>query len=157
MPELESVEYTRHATERMAERHISREAVEMTLRFGAGRPGRAGKWIYGRAGIGGPGLRVVIVEKDGVARVITVVRFEEARMTSPTLSYDPEANAIYLRFSDEEIAETVELSETVYVDVDAEGNPVGFEVLDANPAWLATMSALPDAAALKDVLKHRAA
>lgn len=78
-------------------------------------------------------------------------------MTSPTLTYDPEANAIYLRFSDEEIAETVELSDTVYVDIDADGNPVGFEVLDANSAWLASMPALPDSAALKDLIRHRAA
>lgn len=82
---------------------------------------------------------------------------EEAHMTTPTLSYDPDANALYIRFSDEEIAETVEFSDTVYVDIDAEGNPIGFEVLDASPSWLADMPVLPEVAALKDVLRHRAA
>jgi uncharacterized protein YuzE len=65
-------------------------------------------------------------------------------MTSPTLSYDPDANALYIRFSNEEIAETVEFSETVYVDADSEGNPVVFEILDASSAWLANMPALPE-------------
>jgi hypothetical protein len=34
---------------------------------------------------------------------------------------------------------------------------VGFEILDASSAWLANVPALPEDAALKDVLKHRAA
>jgi uncharacterized protein YuzE len=42
-------------------------------------------------------------------------------VTSPILSYDPEANAIYLQFSEYEIDQTIELSESVYVDVDADG------------------------------------
>lgn len=77
MPELESVEYTKHATERMEERRISRDSVETTLRYGEGQPGRAGKWTYERVVLGGPGIRVVIVENDGVARVITVVRLRK--------------------------------------------------------------------------------
>lgn len=51
-------------------------------------------------------------------------------MNSPTITYDPDANALYVRFSQGEIGETVELSESVYVDVDADRVPVGLEVLD---------------------------
>lgn len=57
-------------------------------------------------------------------------------MNSPQMTYDPEANAVYLRFSDNEIAETLELSESVYVDVDSDGVPVGLEVLDATAELL---------------------
>jgi len=78
-------------------------------------------------------------------------------MTSPFMSFDPEANALYIRFSDEEVAETLELSRTAYLDVDADGYPVGFEILHAAPAMLAAMQALPDGATLRDVLERHAA
>lgn len=78
-------------------------------------------------------------------------------MTSPTLTYDRNANALYIRFSTHEIAETVELSETVYVDMDADGEPVGFEILHAASAGLEGIPSLPDTAALRDLLKTDAA
>lgn len=70
-------------------------------------------------------------------------------MNSPKLKYDSEANALYLRFSKNEIAETLELSESVYVDVDSDGVQVGLVVLDATSSLLADR---PDAAALKDLM-----
>lgn len=45
-------------------------------------------------------------------------------MTSPTLAYDREANALYIRFTDHKVMGTVELSETVYVDMYTDGKPV---------------------------------
>lgn len=78
-------------------------------------------------------------------------------MNSPQVTYDPDANALYLRFSDNEIAETLELSESVYVDVDAAGIPVGFEILHAAPSLVASLSVLPDAAALRDLMDPTAA
>jgi uncharacterized protein YuzE len=77
-------------------------------------------------------------------------------MTSPTLTYDREANALYIRFSKASIAETVELSESVYVDLDEAGDPVGFEVLHAEPDVLAGIPTLPDSAAFRDLVKPRA-
>lgn len=74
-------------------------------------------------------------------------------MTSPTLAYDRGANALYIRFSTNTIEETVELSDSVYVDVDANGEPVGFEILHATSADLASIPALPETAALRDLLK----
>jgi uncharacterized protein YuzE len=73
-------------------------------------------------------------------------------MTSPTLAYDPEAEALYIRFTDHVVAETVGLSESVYVDMDRDGEPVGFEILHAEPARLARIPTLPDTAALRDLL-----
>jgi uncharacterized protein YuzE len=78
-------------------------------------------------------------------------------MKSPKITYDPEANALYLRFSDSEIAETLELSESVYVDLDADGVPVGLEVLDATAEILADLPPLPNEAALKDLMHPSAA
>ena len=54
----------------------------------------------------------------------------------PTLEYDEEANALYLRFSSGDIDETIVLSDSVYVDVDANGDPVGIEILHATPKEL---------------------
>jgi uncharacterized protein YuzE len=74
-------------------------------------------------------------------------------MTDPTLAYDREANALYIRFSTNTIEETVELSDSVYVDVDADGDPVGFEILHAASAELMGIPTLPEIAALRDLLK----
>ncbi len=78
-------------------------------------------------------------------------------MTSSTLTYDPDVKALYIQLSDNEIAETLELSESVYVDVDADGEPVGFEILHAQASLLASLPALPDTAALKDLMTRNAA
>ena len=66
-------------------------------------------------------------------------------MTEPRLSYDPEANALFLRLSENEVAETLELSHSAYLDVDAEGTPVGFEILNADPLLLVGLPHLPKA------------
>lgn len=78
-------------------------------------------------------------------------------MTSATLTFDPDVRALYIKLSDAAIVETLELSRTVYVDIDAEGQAVGFEVLDADPALLAKVPALPDVAALRDLIRPDAA
>jgi len=78
-------------------------------------------------------------------------------MTDPRLSYDPEANALYLRLTENEVAETLELSRSTYLDVDADGAPVGFEILNADPTLLEGLPNLPDGTSLIDVLKRNAA
>jgi len=78
-------------------------------------------------------------------------------MRDLTLTYDREAEAIYLQFSDEEIVETIELADNVYVDVDKDGNPVGFEILGAGSELLASLPVSPDVLALRDFLKRPAA
>jgi uncharacterized protein YuzE len=78
-------------------------------------------------------------------------------MNSPKITYDPKANALYLRFSDNEIAETLELSESVYVDVDSDGAPVGLEVLDATSSLFAGHPSLADGAVLKELMHESAA
>jgi len=46
-------------------------------------------------------------------------------------SYDPQADALYVRFADAPIVESEEVSDGVVLDFDAEGRIVAFELLDA--------------------------
>lgn len=62
MPEYDSIEFTHHALERMQERRISREDVQLVLRLGEGRPGKRGTWLYEMRSGSGPGIRIVVKE-----------------------------------------------------------------------------------------------
>lgn len=77
-------------------------------------------------------------------------------MTSPQLTCDPDVRALYVQFSDTDVLETVQLANGVYLDIDADGQAVGFEILNADPTLLASVPAPPDTAALSDVLKPSA-
>ncbi len=78
-------------------------------------------------------------------------------MSGPTLTYDREAEALYLQFSEEEIVETIELADNVYVDVDKDGNPAGLEVLGAEPDLLAALPDSPEVLGFRELLKRPAA
>jgi uncharacterized protein YuzE len=46
--------------------------------------------------------------------------------------YDPDADALYVRFSDASIIESEEVADGVVLDFDASGRIVAIEVLDAS-------------------------
>jgi len=46
------------------------------------------------------------------------------------LKYDPDAEALYLTLREGLAAETIEIEESVYVDLDADERPIGVEFLD---------------------------
>jgi len=50
-------------------------------------------------------------------------------MALVSAEYDPDADALYVRVADGDRARTVEINDVTYVDVDANGRPVGIEVL----------------------------
>lgn len=75
-------------------------------------------------------------------------------MTDTRITWDQEADALYVRFSDEEVATTISLSNTVYIDVDLDGNPVGMEILRVDSSILATLNDLPDTATLQDLIRN---
>jgi uncharacterized protein YuzE len=52
-------------------------------------------------------------------------------MTTPIVTYDPDADAAYIRFSPEAVQDSEEVSDGIVLDYDAEGRIVGMEVLDA--------------------------
>ncbi len=78
-------------------------------------------------------------------------------MTSPLVTYDPEVKALYLQFAEAEIAETLELSENVFIDIDAEGQPVGFEILNAAPRLVGSIPAPPESATLRELVTQSTA
>lgn len=77
-------------------------------------------------------------------------------MTGTQITWDQEANVMYIRFSEDEIVSTIALSSTVYIDIDSAGNPIGMEILRVDSNILATLKNLPDSATLKDLVQHAA-
>lgn len=73
-----------------------------------------------------------------------------------TVTYDESVHALYIQFSEAEVAETVELSRYVYMDVDVEARPVGIEILNADPEFAESLSGKTGAVDLSDVLKSGA-
>ncbi len=57
------------------------------------------------------------------------------------ISYDPKADAIYIQLRDAAVDDTIEAGRYVFVDVDAEGVPIGVELLFAGRAWKASDAA----------------
>lgn len=58
------------------------------------------------------------------------VRPGEGEMTNWTLTYDPKAKAVYIQLRDDLVAMTREINDSVMIDLDADGNLVGVEVLN---------------------------
>lgn len=77
-------------------------------------------------------------------------------MTEPRITWDQEADAIYVQFSDEDVASTIGISSTVFIDVDQAGDPVGMEVLRIDASIFATLRNLPDSATLRDLIRSAA-
>lgn len=73
------------------------------------------------------------------------------------LTYDPDVQALYLRFSTAEIEEPVELAKGVYLDVDAAGQAVGLEILNANERLLSSLPLTPETIELSRLFRDRAA
>jgi uncharacterized protein YuzE len=59
--------------------------------------------------------------------------------------YDPDSDALYVRFADANIVESEEVSEGVVLDFDSEGRIVAIELLDASK-HLAAGTKFPTAA-----------
>jgi len=60
-------------------------------------------------------------------------------------SYDPEADALYVRFADAAVVESEEVADGVVLDFNADGRIVAFELLDARK-HLTAGAQLPTAA-----------
>ena len=57
-----------------------------------------------------------------------------------TVTYDKSVHALYIQFADADAAETIELSKDVDLEVDADAQPVGVEILNADPAFAAQIA-----------------
>jgi uncharacterized protein YuzE len=78
-------------------------------------------------------------------------------MSSPLLTYDPEASTINIRFTNADIAERIELSENVTIDLDAEGDPVEIEVAAASTALAGRLPTAPESIELRELLGQHTA
>jgi uncharacterized protein YuzE len=47
------------------------------------------------------------------------------------IDYDPQADAIYIQLREGEIEDTLEVGKYIFADVDADGVPLGLEILFA--------------------------
>jgi len=56
-----------------------------------------------------------------------MTKFNGRRAAALKIRYDADADAMYLKVNEGAVADTVEIAEMVYVDVDAEGQPLGIE------------------------------
>ena len=56
----------------------------------------------------------------------------EEAVVSPTVKYDRDADAAYIRFSPERVEESEEVAEGIVLDYDRDGRIVGMEVMDAH-------------------------
>jgi hypothetical protein len=72
MPVYSEITYSAHAERRMRKRRVSRADVTLVLRIGDGFPEEDGTWTYELGHI-----RVVIVERDTIAHVVTVIRLRK--------------------------------------------------------------------------------
>lgn len=48
------------------------------------------------------------------------------------IQFDRDVDALYIEIAPGDVEATIELTDTIYVDVDQEGNPLGVEFLDAD-------------------------
>lgn len=77
-------------------------------------------------------------------------------MTDTRITWDQDADAIYVRILDANVAATLTISDTVYIDVDHAGNPIGMEILRVDSDIFAALKNLSDTPTLKDLI-HSAA
>jgi uncharacterized protein YuzE len=45
------------------------------------------------------------------------------------IDYDPQADAMYIQFVEDEVDDTLEMGNNIFVDVDKDGTPLGIEIL----------------------------
>jgi uncharacterized protein YuzE len=78
-------------------------------------------------------LRVTIAEEDEALVVGDCDRpAQAAGGDTMKISYDPEADALYIELRDARPADSVDIEEGVTADLDGEGHIIGLEVLDAS-------------------------
>lgn len=67
------------------------------------------------------------------------------------LQYSPDGHLLYVQLRDDAIVETVEVERDVYLDIDADGRPVGVEFVNADDFFPFLGRGLDDARAIVEV------
>lgn len=121
--------WTRHARNRLRRARISQEEVERLIE---GTPlaemqsrARLNRWYDWGDGL----VRLVLVEEaDGIV-VISVIWPAATENGDMKLEYDAQADAIYIRLKETDIATTREVEDNLVIDLDSDGKMVGIELL----------------------------
>lgn len=128
---------TRHALEAVIDRKLKTEWLVRVARSPEWtvpdpKPGVERRFRRLRE-LGDRALRVAVVEEaDHIASCPLTRTGTRARPMRPETTYDPEADAVYFRFSEsKDYAETTEVAPNVMLDFDHEGRLLGMEVLGA--------------------------
>lgn len=77
-------------------------------------------------------------------------------MTDPKITWDRDARALYVQYSEAQVARTITVSSTVFIDVDENGNEVGMEILGVDADIFAALDGHTHATTLRDLI-HSAA
>lgn len=102
-------------------------------------------------------IRVVIREELDVGIVITAIKFWGPRpMTDAQITWDKEARAIYVQYLEATVERTIAVSNTVYIDVDCDGNEVGIEILGVDADIFSALEGLSHSATLRGLLRKAA-
>ncbi|MGH9039575.1 MAG: DUF4258 domain-containing protein [Acidimicrobiia bacterium] len=128
--------FSRHALRRMAGRHISPAEVEEAWASRNTTYARLVQRAKHRLVIlgttaGGRRLKVVVLARDE-RHVVTVAPIGTRRdsvMRGMLIQYDTEVGAYYAQLGTGEVARTVHVSDQVMVDVEADGQVHGIELL----------------------------
>jgi uncharacterized protein YuzE len=129
------VSYSGHAEASLLDRELDREWVERTLRWpevvepDPKHPERLRGFraIPERDGTGA--ARGICTARRPLSRDHGLLRSRPEAMKT---RYDPEVDALYVRFAEAKIVESEEVRPGVVLDFDAEGRIVGMEILDAS-------------------------
>ena len=75
-------------------------------------------------------------------------------MSIAFVTYDSSAKALYVRFTDHDVAKSIELSDSVYMDIDEHDEPVGLEILHADGPLPDALKNISGGGRLSDLLTH---
>ena len=73
-------------------------------------------------------------------------------MNAPFVMFDDVAHAIYVRFTDHDVATSTALSDSVYMDFDDLHEPIGIEILHADSPFEDALRNTSGGARLNDLL-----
>jgi len=123
---MKEIRYTSHAEERLNERFISKQDVENAVRNEEYEEAYGDK-LKAVHKINGKEIEVILKPENDKILIYNYL----LEVKSLNLSFDPEADAVYIELSQNEIKKTEKVDDRTMIDIDEEGEISGIEILDA--------------------------
>lgn len=115
-----NIVFTRHAKEQMKERGISEDEVINTIKFPEQIRKVSGAYYVQKQTISGK-IEVVYVRENYIK--------SDYRISTMKVTYDPDADAMYVKFTNEKFSKTKVIDDNTILDLDKNGNVIGIELL----------------------------